>query len=109
MTTVDVNAQLQVQGTAGPRALTDADIGAGTYTYAAGTAPATVDVPATARLKRVSIIAGTGGTATVTIGGGATITIPAGGSFDEQLAGTATNADVVIGGTVSSYYVAWVA
>jgi hypothetical protein len=46
----------------------------------------------------------------VTIGTGDTITIPAGGSFDEQIPGQATaGADVVIGGTVSTYYVAWVA
>jgi hypothetical protein len=74
-----------------------------------GTAAATVDVPAGARVKRVSVIAGSGGTATVTIAGGATITIPAGGSFDEQIPGDATvGADVVIGGTVTSYYVGWV-
>lgn len=83
---------------------------AGTYGYAAGTAAGTVDVPAGARVKRVSVIAGSGGAATVTIAGGATITIPAGGSFDEQIPGdTAAGADVVIGGTVSSYYVGWVA
>jgi hypothetical protein len=81
----------------------------GAYGYASGTAAATVDVPAGARVKRVSVIAGSGGTATVTIAGGATITIPAGGSFDEQIPGDATvGADVVIGGTVTSYYVGWV-
>jgi hypothetical protein len=81
----------------------------GTYGYAAGTAAGTVDVPIGARVKRVSVIAGSG-TATVTIAAGATITIPAGGSFDEQIPGDApAGADVVIGGTVSSYYVGWVA
>lgn len=82
---------------------------AGTYAYQAGTAAATVDVPTAARLTRVSVLAGAGGAATVTIGAGNTITIPAGGAFDEKIAGAATNADVVIAGTVASYYVAWVA
>jgi hypothetical protein len=81
----------------------------GVYAYAAGTAPATVDLPATARLKRVSVIAGSGGAATVTIGGGATITIPSDGSFDELIPGVAVGADVVLGGDVDSYYVSWVA
>lgn len=81
----------------------------GVFAYAAGTAAGTVDVPAGARVKRVSVLAGSGGTATITIAGGATITIPAGGSFDEQVPGDATlGGDIVIGGTVSSYYVAWV-
>lgn len=81
----------------------------GTFAYAAGTSAGTVDVPTAARLKRVSVVAGASVAATVTIGGGATITIPAGGSFDEQIPGAAVGADVVIGGTVQSYYVAWVA
>jgi hypothetical protein len=81
----------------------------GTYGYASGTAAGTVDVPAGARVKRVSVIAGSGAAATITIAGGSTITIPAGGSFDEQIPGDATaGADVVIGGTVSSFYVGWV-
>jgi hypothetical protein len=81
----------------------------GTYGYAAGTAAGTVDVPTGARVKRVSVLAGSGGSATVTIAGGNTITIPASGSFDEQIPGQATaGADVVIGGTVASYYVSWV-
>lgn len=83
----------------------DAD---GTYGYDAGTSTGTVDVPTGARLKRVSVLAGSGASATVTIGGGDTITVIAGGSFDEQIAGDATGADVVIGGTIQSYYVAWV-
>jgi hypothetical protein len=82
---------------------------AGTYGYAAGTAAATVDVPAGASVKRVTVLAGSGGSATITIAGGNTITIPASGSFDEQIPGVATaGADVVIGGTVASYYVSWV-
>lgn len=82
----------------------------GTYGYAAGTAAATVDVPSGARVKRVSVLAGTGGSATITIAGGNTITVPAGGGFDEQIPGLATaGGDVVIGGTVASYYVSWVA
>lgn len=80
---------------------------AGTYAYAAGTSTGTVDVPAQARLRRVSVAAGSATAATVTIGGGATITVPAGASFDEQIPGAAVGADVVIGGTIQSYYVAW--
>jgi hypothetical protein len=84
-------------------------VAGGTYGYAAGTAAGTVDVPTGARVKRVSVIAGASA-ATVAIAGGATITIPAGGSFDEQVPGdTTAGADVVIGGTVSSFYVGWVA
>lgn len=80
----------------------------GTYGYAAGTSAGTVDVPANARAKRVSVLAGSGGSATVAIAGGSTITVPAGGSFDEQIPGlAAAGGDVVIGGTVASYYVSW--
>lgn len=83
---------------------------AGTFGYAAGTAAATVDVPAGASVKRVSVLAGSGGAATVTIAGGNPISVPAAGSFDEQIPGVATaGGDVVIGGTVASYYVSWVA
>jgi hypothetical protein len=79
----------------------------GVYGYAAGTTAATVDVPTGARVKRVSVLAGAG-PATITIAGGATITVPAGASFDEQIPGDATlGGDVVISGTVSTYYVAW--
>jgi hypothetical protein len=86
------------------------DLAHGTYAYAAGTAASTIDVPAGGRVKRVSVIAGASASATVTIAGGATITIPAGGSFDEQIPGDATTGgDVVIGGTVQAFYVAWVA
>jgi hypothetical protein len=82
----------------------------GAYAYAAGTAAGTIDVHAGARVKRVSVIAGSGGSATVTIAGGNTITIPAGASFDEQIPGLATlGGDVVIGGSVTAYYVSWVA
>lgn len=80
----------------------------GTYGYASGTSAATVDVPAGARVRRVSVIAGTGANATVAIAGGATITIPAGYGFDETVPGdVTTGADVVIGGTVQSFYVSW--
>jgi hypothetical protein len=80
-----------------------------TYGYLAGTAAGTVDVPAAARLKRVSVLANATSATTVTIGGGSTITIPAGGSFDEQIPGLAIGADVVIGGgTPQAYYVSWV-
>ena len=82
---------------------------AGTYAYRAGTAAGTVDVPTGARLRRVSVLAGASAAATVTIGGGDTITIPAGGALDESISGDAVGADVVIGGTVQSYYVSWVA
>lgn len=79
----------------------------GTYGYAAGTSAATVDVPAGARVKRVSVLAGQG-TATITIAGGVTITVPTGAAFDETIPGDATlGADVVVGGTVAAYYVAW--
>lgn len=79
----------------------------GTYGYASGAVAATVDVPAGARVKRISVLASTTA-ATVVIAGGATITVPAGGSFDEQILGDATlGGDVVIGGGVTSYYVAW--
>jgi hypothetical protein len=80
-----------------------------TYGYAAGVVAATVDVPAQAHVKRVSVIAGASAAATITIAGGQTITVPAGAAFDEQIPGEApAGADVVIGGTVQSYYVSWV-
>lgn len=81
--------------------------GGGVYDYDAGTSAGTVDVPAGKRVRRVSVIPGAG-TATVAIAGGDTITIPAGAMFDEQIPGqVAAGADVVIGGVVASYYVAW--
>lgn len=79
----------------------------GTYAYRAGNAATTVDVPAQARLKRVSVVAGVSVAATITIGGGETITVPAGMAFDEILPGAAIGADVVIGGTVQAFYVSW--
>lgn len=79
----------------------------GTYGYRAGTAASTVDVPATAHLRRVSVVAGAS-SVTVTIGGGDTITIRAGGAFDEQIPGEALGADVVIAGGVDIFYVSWV-
>lgn len=82
-------------------------LSAGAFGYAAGTAAATVDVPAGARVRSVSVLAGAG-SATITIGGGATITVPTGLSFTEQIVGdVALGADVVIGGTPASYYVSW--
>jgi hypothetical protein len=81
----------------------------GVYGYAAGTGTATVDVPTDARLRRVSVVAGTAALSTVTIGGGGAITIPAGYAFDDEIVGEATNKDVVIaGGSPQAYYVAWV-
>lgn len=81
----------------------------GTYGYKAGTATGVVDVPSTARLRRVTVIASASQATTLTINGGDTITIPAGGSFDEQIPGRAVGADVVInGGAPQSYYVSWV-
>ena len=75
--------------------------------YAAGITAGTVDVPAGARVKRVTVFAGAG-VATITIAGGATITVPASSVFNEEIVGdVAIGADVVIGGTVASYYVAW--
>ena len=80
----------------------------GTYAYASGTSAGTVDVPSGARVKRVSVLAGVSAGATITIAGGTTITVVAGTSFDEQIPGDATlGGDVVIGGTIQSYYVAW--
>lgn len=79
----------------------------GAFAYAAGTAATTVDVPAGARVRSVAVVAGASA-ATLMIAGGATITVPAGLSFTEQLIGdTALGADVVIGGTPASYFVAW--
>jgi hypothetical protein len=81
----------------------------GTFGYDAGTAATTVDVPAGAHLRSISVIPGAG-TATVAIAGGDTITIPQGGAFDERIDDdTPAGADVVIGGTVASYYVSWAA
>jgi hypothetical protein len=80
---------------------------ANTFGYAAGTAAATVDVPVTARLKRVRVTAA-GTAATITIAGGATITVPASGTFNEPIDGdVALGADVVIGGTPAAWFVAW--
>jgi hypothetical protein len=80
----------------------------GTFHYAAGTTTGTVDIPSTALLKRVSVIANAASSTTVTIGGGATVTIPATMVFDETIPGKAVGADVVIGGGApQSYYVAW--
>ncbi len=80
---------------------------ANTFGYAAGTAAGTVDVPAGARLRSVSVIAGASA-ATIVIAGGATITVPAGAGFSEQIAGDVpVGADVVIGGIPASYFVSW--
>ncbi len=77
------------------------------FGYAAGTAAATVDVPAGSRLRSVSVIAGAGA-ATIVIAGGATITVPAGAGFDEQIIGDVpVGADVVIGGTPATFFVSW--
>lgn len=77
------------------------------YGYAAGTVAGTIDVPATARVRRVSVRAGATA-ATLTIAGGQTITVLAGDAFDEQIPGAATlGGDVAISGGVTSYYVSW--
>lgn len=77
---------------------------ANTFDYAAGTAAATVDVPAGARLKSVRVV----GAATVAIAGGATITVPASTTFAVDVVGDVpAGADVVIGGTPASYFIAW--
>lgn len=82
----------------------------GVYAYRAGTTTGTIDVPAAARLRRVSVLANASSATTVTIGGGDTITIPAGGTFDEKIPGLAIGADVIIaGGAPQAYYIAWVA
>lgn len=79
----------------------------GVYHYAAGTSTGTVTLNAGQFLRRVSVVAGASVAGTITIGGGNTITVPAGTSFDEQIVGLADGADVVIGGTIQAYYVAW--
>jgi hypothetical protein len=80
---------------------------ANTFGYDAGTAAATVDVPAAARLTRVAVVAGASA-ATIVIAGGDTITVPAGMAFGEEIMGDVPRgADVVIGGTVATYFVAW--
>lgn len=79
----------------------------GTYGYKSGTTAGTVDVPAGARLRRVSVAATESGSATVQIGGGDVISIPQGGGFDEQIPGAAVGADIVVGGNVLTYYVSW--
>lgn len=77
---------------------------ANTFGYAAGTAAATVDVPAGARLRSVWVV----GAATVAIAGGVTITVPASTVFNPPIEGdVAAGADVVIGGTPTSYFVSW--
>src|SRR5258708_6103233 len=54
----------------------------GVYDSRAGTTTATIDVPATGKLRRVTVVANASVPTTVTIGGGNAITIPAGGGFD---------------------------
>lgn len=77
---------------------------ANTFGYAAGTAAATVDVPAGARLRSVRVV----GAATVAIAGGATITVPASTMFAVDVAGDVpAGADVVIGGTPAMYFCSW--
>ncbi len=77
---------------------------ANTFGYAAGTAAATVDVPAGAQLRAVRVV----GAATVAIAGGATITVPASTTFAIDIVGDiAAGGDVVIGGTPTSYFCSW--
>lgn len=83
----------------------------GTFGYAAGTAAGNVNVPTGAKLTRVRVLAGSAVGATVTILGGDTITIPAGSAFNEEIdgdaTGTSSTSEVVIGGTVQAYFIAW--
>jgi hypothetical protein len=80
---------------------------ANTFAYKAGTAAATVNVPADARLMALHVIAGAA-PATVAIAGGDTITVPINGTFAPAIVGDVTlGGDVVIGGTVASYFVSW--
>jgi hypothetical protein len=81
----------------------------GTFAYRAGGAPVTVTVPAGARLRYVGVVAASDANATVTIAAGQTITVPAGMAFERALPGTQTAGDVVIAGSVTAYYVDWVA
>jgi hypothetical protein len=79
----------------------------GSFGYASGTSAATVNVPAGARVRKVFLVADTGG-ATITIAGGSSIAVPAGVVFDQPVGGDAAKgADVVIGGALKTYYVAW--
>lgn len=96
---------MPVPGTAANPLVVDRN--SGTFAYAAGTATGTVDVPTAAKLREVSIIAGASASATVTIGGGATITIPVGAAFSSTTFAATTGQDVVIGGTIQSYFVSW--
>jgi hypothetical protein len=84
----------------------DHDNRPGSFGYAAGVIAATVDVPARGDIQEISVVAGAAA-ATITIGGGAVITVPAGMAFTAYPKGEARAADVVIGGTPASYYVAW--
>lgn len=80
---------------------------ANTFGYAAGVAAGTVDIPAAARLTRIAVVAGAS-PATVVIDGGDTITVPTAMAFSEDIMGDVPKgADVVIGGTVATFYVAW--
>lgn len=77
---------------------------ANTFGYAAGTAAATVDVPAGSQLRAVRVV----GAATVVIAGGASITVPVSTTFEVDVVGdVAAGADVVIGGTPAAYFVSW--
>lgn len=104
----DPATQTTLAAVAASVATTAASLAHGTYAYNAGTTAGTVDVPSGGRVKRVTVRAG-GTPATLMIAGGATITVVAGDAFDEQIPGDATlGGDVVIGGGVTSWYVAWV-
>lgn len=83
----------------------------GEYGYRSGTAAASIDVPEGARITRVYVVAGVSTGATVQILGGNTIPVLASGAFNEEIPGEAigqNDDDVVITGTIRSYYVAWV-
>lgn len=79
----------------------------GNWAYAAGTSPGTVDVPANARLRSISIRTGSGQTCTFTIAGGNPITVPPSQTFELAVPGKALGADVVISGDLANYYVSW--
>ncbi len=77
------------------------------FGYAAGTAAGTITVPAGARLRSVSVLAGAEA-ATLVIDDGDLITIPAGDSFSDTLAAEVEQGvDVIIGGTPAAYYISW--
>lgn len=79
---------------------------AGTWAYSAGSAPATVSVPANAEV--VTITARTSTSTSITIDGGDSIMIDS--TFDERPEGFLKGpVDIVFGSGTEAYFVSWVA